>query len=185
MSKKQMSKKQDMKAFLRMTGGEPPLNLQVKRRSIWHVALQEVCVEWFRHSAWASEGKLISGRLNGQYMGGNSARWGKQAKELGALPGECDLCVPGFSAHGSCCGLVVELKVRPDKPSAAQMQHHEKLRALGLYVAVVHSLKDAEGVPRSAGGVLLGDGLHVNGCSCAMLTSGGGTHARKQADEHL
>ena len=108
----------------------------------WHVALQQVIIEDFRASAYGLSGKLIVGRMNGQYMGSRGACWGQQAKALGALAGECDLGLPGFSADGTACGLEVELKIAPDKPSPVQRAHHEKLKALGLRVAVVHDLKE-------------------------------------------
>ena len=60
----------------------------------WHIALQQVIIEDFCASAFHQAGKIIVGRMNGQYMGAKGAHWGRQAKDVGALAGECDVGLP-------------------------------------------------------------------------------------------
>ena len=128
-----------LRAHLR--AGQSPFAVEKGFRNRWHAALQQVIVEDFRASAYGDE-YIIVGRMNGQYMGSEGGRWGSSAKRLGALAGECDLGLAGFSHDKSACGLEIEIKIKPDVPSEVQKAHHAKLRARGLRVEVVHDLQE-------------------------------------------
>lgn len=71
---------------------------------------------------------LLMAVPNGQYRKG-------QRPEPGIKPGACDLLLP--IARGPYHGLWIELKVRPNKPTAAQVEFMRRMEEQGYAVAVI------------------------------------------------
>lgn len=73
--------------------------------------------------------------------GKRSMYLGKKLKDLGMMPGFSDLFF--LQGNDKYKGLFIELKVKPNKPTTAQLKFIELVNSLGYLGTVVYELDDA------------------------------------------
>lgn len=97
-----------------------------KPRSDREFQEQSALIDWSRNPAVRRqypELKLLSASLNGVKL--SKAQAGK-AKAAGMLKGESDLRLP--VARGPYIGLIIEMKVKPNKPTEDQLQYGQDMQ---------------------------------------------------------
>ena len=83
--------------------------------------------------------ELMSSSLNGVKL--TKAQAGK-AKAAGMLKGEADVRLP--VARGQWIGLVIEMKVKPNKPTTEQLEYGAAMEAEGHQFHVCYDWQDAQ-----------------------------------------
>jgi len=102
---------------------------------------QSALMEWARMPATVAglPGiELMSSSLNGVRL--SKAQAGK-AKAAGMLKGEWDLKIP--VARGGYIGLIIEMKIKPNKPTEEQEWYGEAMRREGWSTFVCYEWTDA------------------------------------------
>lgn len=84
---------------------------------------------------------LLSSSLNGVKL--TKAQAGK-AKAAGMLKGESDLRLP--VARGDRIGLIIEMKARPNRPTAEQLAYGAAMEAEGHQFRVCYDWEDAKAI---------------------------------------